>query len=106
MTDEPLLSVKDLRVYFGLGRAGVKTKNAIKAVDGLSFTINKGETLGLVGESGSGKTTVGRAILRAIEPTKGEVMLNIDGKSITVSSLSRPELKGVRSHMQLIFQDP
>ncbi|MBP50391.1 MAG: peptide ABC transporter ATP-binding protein [Acidiferrobacteraceae bacterium] len=106
MTHEPLLSVKDLRIYFGLGHAGVKTENAIKAVDGVSFTINKGETLGLVGESGSGKTTVGRAILRAIEPTGGKVTLTIDGKPIPVSSLSRSELKGVRSHMQLIFQDP
>ena len=106
MTNEPVLSVKNLKVYFGLGRAGIETENAIKAVDGLSFNINKGKTLGLVGESGSGKTTVGRAILRAIDPTSGDVSLNIDGKSIKVSTLSRRELKGVRSNMQLIFQDP
>ncbi len=106
MTHESLLSVKDLKVYFGLGRVDAETDNAIKAVDGISFNINKGETLGLVGESGSGKTTVGRAILRVIDPTSGEVRLTIDGKPINVSTLSRRELKGVRSNMQLIFQDP
>ena len=106
MTRETLLSVKDLKVYFGLGRADVETDNAVKAVDGISFNINKGETLGLVGESGSGKTTVGRAILRVIDPTSGEVRLNIGDKLINLSTLSRRELKRVRSNMQLIFQDP
>lgn len=106
MTSETLLSVKDLKVYFGLGRADVEPDNAIKAVDGISFNINKGETLGLVGESGSGKTTVGRAILRVIDPTSGELRLNIGDKLINLSTLSGRELKKARSNMQLIFQDP
>lgn len=108
MTGENLLSVKDLEVQFGIGRQGLGRGGqfAIKAVDGVSFTIRKGETLGLVGESGSGKTTVGRAILRAIVPTSGDVSLTVDGKTTDVVRLEGKELKRFRRHMQLIFQDP
>ena len=91
-----ILEVKDLKKYF-------KTKNGtLHAVDGVSFTIERGKTLGLVGESGCGKSTTGRAILRLIEPTSGEVLF--EGKD--VSKLSRHSLRQARKDMQLIFQDP
>ena len=105
---DTLLEIKDLKVHFP-----IRSKNLfggvtqyVKAVDGVSFHIEKGETLGLVGESGSGKTTVGRSILRAIEPTDGKVTFNIDGETIDLSTLSDKELRGFRKNMQLIFQDP
>ena len=68
--NQPLLEVKDLKQYFNINMGAFKTK-PLKAVDGVSFTINKGETLGLVGESGCGKTTVGRTILHLYKPTAG-----------------------------------
>lgn len=98
-----LLQVEDLRVYFPIRRGLFgKTQGYVKAVDGVSFTIRQGETLGLVGESGSGKTTTGRAILRLIEPTEGRIVF--DGKD--VRSLNAAELKALRRQMQIIFQDP
>lgn len=103
-----LLEIKDLKVYFpirGKNLFGGVTKY-VKAVDGVSFHIEKGETLGLVGESGSGKTTIGRSILRAIEPTDGKVTFNVDGEAIDLSQLSDKEMRVFRKHMQLIFQDP
>lgn len=98
-----LLEVKGLKKYFPI-KTGVfsKTVGQVKAVDDVSFSIKRGETLGLVGESGCGKTTVGRAILRLIEPTAGEVIF--DGKDITQMPLK--ELKQYRKQMQIIFQDP
>jgi oligopeptide/dipeptide ABC transporter ATP-binding protein len=98
-----LLIVKDLVKHFPV-RKGVfsRTVGAVRAVDGISFTIPRGKTLSLVGESGSGKTTCGRAILRLIEPTSGVV--NFDG--IDVTKLPRRELREVRKRMQIIFQDP
>jgi oligopeptide/dipeptide ABC transporter ATP-binding protein len=103
-----LLEIKDLKVYFPIrsrSLIGSVTKY-VRAVDGVSFYVEKGETLGLVGESGSGKTTVGRSILRAIEPTEGQVSFNIDGQMLDLSQLSDKEMRGFRKHMQLIFQDP
>ncbi|MCC6795941.1 MAG: dipeptide ABC transporter ATP-binding protein [Candidatus Hydrogenedentes bacterium] len=99
----PLLEVNDLIVHFPI-RKGVfsRVSGAVRAVDGVSFSIARGETLSLVGESGSGKTTCGRAILRLIEPTGGKVVF--DG--IPVSSLSRRELRALRKRMQIVFQDP
>ncbi len=98
-----LLVVKDLVKHFPV-RKGVlsRTVGAVRAVDGVSFSIPRGKTLSLVGESGSGKTTCGRAILRLIEPTSGVV--NFDG--IDVTTLPRRELREVRKRMQIIFQDP
>ncbi len=98
-----LLTVEDLQVHFPI-RTGVfsRVSGWVKAVDGVSFTVRQGETLGLVGESGCGKTTTGRAILRLVEPTAGRVLF--DGHEVT--SLSRSELKSLRRHMQIIFQDP
>lgn len=95
---EPLLVVKDLKQHFRVSR-----KFTVKAVDGISFVINKGETYGLVGESGSGKSTTGRSIIRLYEPTSGEVTfegVNISGK------LSSQQVKHLRTKMQMIFQDP
>ncbi|MFQ5913412.1 MAG: ABC transporter ATP-binding protein [Nitrospinota bacterium] len=101
--DEVLLEVKNLKKYFPV-RGGIfgKTVGHVKAVDGVSFSIRKGETLGLVGESGSGKSTTGRSILRLIEPTAGEVQF--DG--VDVLSLGKEGLRALRRRMQIIFQDP
>lgn len=100
-TNQPLIEVKDLKEYFNISMGMFKSK-PLKAVDGVSFTINKGETLGLVGESGCGKSTAGRTILRLLEKTSGEVWF--DGKEIF--SLSKEELRRMRPRMQIVFQDP
>jgi len=105
---DTLLEIKDLKVHFPIRSKhlfGGVTKY-VKAVDGVSFYIEKGETLGLVGESGSGKTTVGRSILRAIEPTEGQVTFNIDGKMLDLAKFTDKEMRVFRKNMQLIFQDP
>ena len=101
--DDILLEVEDLRKYFPV-RGGVfgRKVGEVKAVDGISFSIKKGETLGLVGESGSGKSTAGRSILRLIEPTSGQVRFN--GQN--VFELGKEELREMRRRMQIIFQDP
>src|SRR5436190_10391501 len=100
---EPLLSVEHLKKYFPVHQ-GVFSRVAahVKAVDDISFTINKGETFGLVGESGCGKTTAGRAILRLLEPDAGAIQF--DG--IDLLSLGKQELRLKRRDMQIIFQDP
>ena len=91
-----LLEVKDLKKYFDT------PKGKLQAVDGVSFQIERGKTLGIVGESGCGKSTTGRAILRLTEPTSGTVLF--EGKDI--SKLSRREMRFMRKDMQIIFQDP
>ncbi len=98
-----LLEVRDLRKYYPV-RQGVfaRVSANVKAVDGISFSIRRGETLGLVGESGCGKTTAGRAILRLIEPTGGEVFFN----GTPVFQLQGEQLRKTRKQMQVIFQDP
>ncbi len=98
-----LLEVKELKTHFPV-RAGVLQKPVawVRAVDGVTFAINEGETIGLVGESGCGKTTLGRTILRLIEPTSGEIWF--DGQNIT--KLEGRELKPFRRKAQMIFQDP
>ena len=100
---EDLVQVEHLTKFFPV-RAGLlqRTVNWVKAVDDVSFTVKKGETLGLVGESGCGKTTVGRSMLRLIEPSSGSV--HFDGKDVL--KLRGNELKKVRRDMQIIFQDP
>lgn len=98
-----LLDVRNLVKYYPVTGGVFKTHVAdVKAVDGISFTIKRGETFGLVGESGCGKSTAGRAILRLHEPTSGEIFY--DGKDIT--KLSTNEMKPLRSKLQIIFQDP
>ncbi len=99
----PLLSVRDLRVHFPIRRGVLgRTAGWIKAVDGISFDIPAGRTLGLVGESGCGKTTAGRAILRLLPATVGQACF--DGTNIF--SLNRRELRALRRSMQIVFQDP
>lgn len=103
-----LLKVTNLKKYFPI-RYGLfgTTRGTIRAVDGVNLSINQGETLGLVGESGSGKTTTGRTILRAIEPTAGNVIFHVHGeKEADVIKMSKRELRFFRRHMQMIFQDP
>jgi len=98
-----LLEVRDLKKHFPVGDGFFsRGKGMVKAVDGVSLTVNEGETLGLVGESGCGKSTLGRAILRLIEPTSGEV--NFHGKNLL--ALSQRDLREMRREMQIIFQDP
>jgi len=104
---EPLLWVRNLKKHFPITR-GVfgRVVGQVRAVDDVSFTLREGECLGLVGESGSGKTTVGRAILRAFAPTAGEVLFRVDGKAVDVAKATGEQLKALRRHMQMIFQDP
>lgn len=101
--NDNILEVKDLKKYFPIkgGFLG-GAKGAVKAVDGISFNIKRGTTMGLVGESGCGKSTAGRTILRLIEKTDGSVLFN--GQDIY--SLNKKELKELRTKMQIIFQDP
>ena len=99
---EPLLAVEDLKVHFPSRKRLFRQSGAIRAVDGVSFTIAAREVVGLVGESGCGKTTLGRAILRLIEPTAG--MVRFEGRDIL--SLPAAEMLALRSRIQIIFQDP
>ena len=103
MPEQPLLEVTDLVKHFPLGGGLVsKATSWVKAVDGVSFDVAKGESFGLVGESGCGKTTLGRMVMRLLDPTAGTVKL--DGRDIT--HLSRSALRPLRQQMQIIFQDP
>ncbi len=97
MIESPLLEVENLVKHFPAGH-----KRVVRAVDGVSFAIRRGETLGLVGESGCGKTTVGRSLLRLIEPTGG--IIRFDGRDLL--KLRKGELRQLRRRMQIIFQDP
>src|ERR1044072_2410212 len=105
-----LLSIRDLKVHFDLGGGGPldklfgtnPVKRIVKAVDGVSIDLYKGETLGLVGESGCGKSTLGRAILRLTEPTSGQVIY----RNSDLAHLSSRQLREHRRHLQIIFQDP
>ncbi len=98
-----LIQVKNLKKYFPVKEGLLqRVKDYVKAVDDVSFFVREGETLGMVGESGCGKTTVGRTMLRLIEPTSGSVM--IDGKDVL--KLQGAEMKEMRRNMQIIFQDP
>jgi len=107
MSDTVLLEVRDLRKYFPIQRGLLRrTVGHVKAVDGVSFDLHAGETLGLVGESGCGKTTTGRLILRAVQPTEGDVRLRHDDSFVNLTKLSRHQLKPYRRDMQVIFQDP
>jgi peptide/nickel transport system ATP-binding protein len=104
-----LLEVKGLKMHFPITRGFFRAQviGHVKAVDGVSFYIREGETLGLVGESGCGKTTTGRVVLRAYEPTDGEVWFNDRNLGhVNVATLDKGQLRQLRQNMQLIFQDP
>ena len=106
-TQDILLEVKDLKKHFPIERGFLRrVVGHVKAVDGVDFYIREGETLGLVGESGCGKSTLGKCVLRGIEPTSGEINFRLDGEVIDVNTLNRKELRAIRLHMQMIFQDP
>ncbi|HEV8035645.1 ATP-binding cassette domain-containing protein, partial [Yoonia sp.] len=100
---KPLVSVKDLKMHFPI-HAGLLRRRvgAVKAVDGVSFDVFEGETLGLVGESGCGKSTCGRAVLRLYDITSGSI--TIDGREI--GATPQPALRDMRPIMQMVFQDP
>lgn len=100
---ECILEVKNLKKYYSKSSGFFgKKQEVVKAVDNVSFKINKGETLGLVGESGCGKTTAGRTIIRLYDPTDGSIIF----KDRDISKLSQKEIKPLRKNMQMIFQDP
>lgn len=102
-----LLRVENLKKYFPVKRGILETlkrapQKYVRAVDGISFEVRKGETLALIGESGCGKTTTGRVILRLIEPTDGKIIF----EDVDITKLSQDELRSVRRKMQMVFQDP
>jgi peptide/nickel transport system ATP-binding protein len=97
-----LLRVEDLSVHFKLRQGWDFRRTVVRAVDGVSLSVKRGETLGVVGESGSGKTTLGRAILRRVNPASGEIWF----QDIDVTTLRGEELRSMRKHFQCIFQDP
>ena len=101
---DTLLEVKQLTKYFPVKRTALfgERRRTVKAVDDISFTIQRGETVGLVGESGSGKSTAARLILRLLEPTAGEIYFA--GEDIL--PLAEAALRPLRRHMQMVFQDP
>ena len=105
---QQVLDVRNLRKYYPIHRGVLgRLVGQVRAVDDVSFTIERGETLSLVGESGCGKTTTSRCILRAIVPTAGEIRFRTDsGAEIDVARLARKELRPLRRQMQMIFQDP
>ena len=103
-SDEVLIRVRDLKVHFPAHQGAIfqRSRGCIRAVDGISLDIRKGETLSLVGESGCGKSTLGRAILQMHRPTAGEVYF----RDMNLTSMQRNRLRRMRRHMQMIFQDP
>ncbi len=104
---QSLLEVHNLKKYFPIQKGILRrTVGQVKAVDGVDLQIFPSETLGLVGESGCGKTTTGRLILRALDPTEGEIRFRRNGTLVDIASIPKAELKAFRTEMQIIFQDP
>lgn len=99
---EEILRIENLKQYFVSGKSILKKGYVIKAVDGISFSVARGETLGLVGESGCGKSTLGRTILKLYDPTEGKIYF--EGKDIT--GLTPRKMRALRKEMQIVFQDP
>lgn len=108
MSDELLLDVRNLKKYFPVKKGMLRRTVAnLKAVDDVSFFINKGETMGLVGESGCGKTTLGRTLLRTQSPTEGQILFTTkSGQVVDLANLQGKALRSLRPEMQMIFQDP
>ena len=107
METSNLLEVHNLKKYFPIEKGLLRRViGQVRAVDDVSLSIPAGKTLGLVGESGCGKTTLGRCVIRAIEPTTGQVLLRIDGREADITELDAKELRATRRHMQMVFQDP
>jgi peptide/nickel transport system ATP-binding protein len=104
----PLLEVRNLRKYFPIAKGILqRVTGQVRAVDDVSFTVAEGETLGLVGESGCGKTTVSRCILRALDPTSGQVLFRTrQGSVVDLAPMPERDLSGLRADIQMIFQDP
>ena len=107
MTENVILDVRGLRKWFPI-RKGLLRRivGQVRAVDGVSFFIRRGETLALVGESGCGKTTAARCILRALVPTAGSIHFYVDDRKVDLATLPRRALRPLRRHMQMVFQDP
>ena len=105
----PLLEVRGLKKHFPV-RKGLLSRvvGQVKAVDGLDFTLERGQTLSLVGESGCGKTTAGRTMLRLLEPTAGQVLYRADptSEAVDLFNLPKKEMRALRPDLQIIFQDP
>src|SRR5438445_11124681 len=104
VASKTLIDVRDLKMYFPLTQGIIfqRTVGYVRAVDGVSFSIEKGQTMGLVGESGSGKTTIGRTIIRLYKPTAGEILF--EGKDL--ATMHGGSLRQIRQQAQMIFQDP
>ena len=107
LLDVPLLEVRGLRKYFPIAKGMLRRVTGnVRAVDDVSFTVQEGEVLGLVGESGCGKTTTARCILRAIEPTEGQILFRSGDKVVDLAPMSSAQLGPLRKQIQMIFQDP
>ena len=106
-TESDILVVRGLKKHFPIQKGMFrKVAGYTRAVDGVDFSLRKGETVGLVGESGSGKTTIGRCIVRLYQPTEGTIEFHSEGRTIDLVNLQRRELQGVRRRIQMLFQDP
>lgn len=108
MPEDTMLQVTDLKKYFPIEAGFLRRRvvGYVRAVDGVSFSIKKGQTLGLVGESGCGKTTTARVILRALDPTEGSILFRGKDGIVDMATLDRSGLKMARADMQMVFQDP
>lgn len=107
MNKEPIFRLQELKVWFPITK-GIRKKvvGHVKAIDGISIDIHRGETLGIVGESGCGKSTLGKALMLMNPPTDGAVFFNENGDEKNISQMTKQEIKNYRRHVQMVFQDP